>query len=153
MFFKPSNLRKHGLYMCAILATSACAPPGYDNAGYYQVEWPEQDVPLSAADRIEAEAQLNALGYSTGAADGAISRQTRAAIQAFQTDIGTAPNGFVSPVLLSALRANSGERSLASAPVLPGEENPNQPSNRAPRESSSSSSGGGGGSGSGSNWN
>ena len=52
--------------------------------------------------------RLNALGYAAGAVDGMPGPKTRAAIAAFQSDIGLAADGHLTPVVVERLRAESG---------------------------------------------
>lgn len=58
--------------------------------------------------RIEIEGRLKALKYLSEPADGVMTRNSRRAIRAFQTDIGAPATGVVSLPLLDALQTNTG---------------------------------------------
>ncbi len=67
--------------------------------------WPREDPPLSRDERLELQRLLSARGYNTQGTDGIIGRATRAAIRAFQREIGEPPDGYASLALLNRLRA------------------------------------------------
>ena len=130
-----------------ILLLAACAPPGYEDAAFTSVSWPDRDTAVSPQQRVEIEQHLAALGYLKERPDGAISRSTRNAIRLYQADIGAPASGYVSAPLLDSLRLNSG----GIAPVQ---------ASPAPVRTSTSSTptgatgdGGAGGSSAGGAWN
>ena len=147
-----SFLKRPAVAVIAAFALTACAPKGLEDAGMFHGKWPAQDIPVSSEARVETEALLSQLGYDPGAVDGAITRQTRTAIKRFQSDLGVGASGFISPMLLAALRANSSVE--LEVRVL---EQPNDaPESAAPRsrdEPDARDGGGGGGGGGGSSWN
>jgi len=69
-----------------------------------QADWPRGYTPLTEAERIELQRRLTARGFDTEGTDGIIGPKTVAMIQAFQTSIGVAPDGFPSAEVLARLR-------------------------------------------------
>ena len=65
---------------------------------------PQSTRPAPDATVQAIQQRLNELGYNAGPADGLFGAKTRAAIQAFQRDIGIAADGNASPALLARLR-------------------------------------------------
>lgn len=94
-----------GLVGLSIL--TGCAPPGYENAAFTRIQWPTTDQAMTIDQRIEIEGRLKALNYLSEPADGVVTRESRQAIRAFQTDIGAPANGIVSVPLLDALQTNT----------------------------------------------
>ena len=66
-------------------------------------DWPEE-APLSLADRIAAQAALQAAGHDVGEADGVIGLKTRAALRAWQKARGLPADGYLSPEMVGLLR-------------------------------------------------
>lgn len=93
--------------MCAVIGLAGCAPPGFENAAFTSVRWPNADTPLTIDQRAEIEGRLRALGYLKEPADAVITVGTRAAISRYQGDIGAPSNGFVTAPLLDSLRLNT----------------------------------------------
>jgi len=73
-------------------------------AGALRAPWPRGDRPLTEDERMELQRRLTAAGFDTGGIDGRIGPATLAAIRAFQTAAGLAPDGYVSLDLLARLR-------------------------------------------------
>lgn len=108
---------KLSLAVCLGLTTMSCAPTGLANNPFVGAQWPRSDQAMSQAQRTEIEALLKKLGYFSGTVDGVITRKTRASVGAFKSDIGVPVSGVISQVLLDALRANAGTRTVAPKPV------------------------------------
>lgn len=66
--------------------------------------WPEE-VPLSLADRISAQAALLAAGYDVGEPDGVIGQKSRAALRSWQKARGLVADGYLSPEMVALLKA------------------------------------------------
>ncbi|MFT7289463.1 MAG: membrane-bound lytic murein transglycosylase B [Halieaceae bacterium] len=68
-------------------------------------------LPTAASGRLRQDAvasaqrALNALGHEVGAADGVVGSRTRAALRAFQLELGLPADGYPDPVTLKALDA------------------------------------------------
>jgi membrane-bound lytic murein transglycosylase B len=88
--------------------------------------WP-QEVPLSLADRIDAQAALAKLGFDPGSADGVIGVNTRAALRAWQKTRGLPADGYLSPNMIYRLRAEASPPAAAPAVPAPAASRP-QPS-------------------------
>lgn len=153
-------------FLCLGLAgLCACAPPGYETAGYTAVRWPTQDTPLSIEQRAEVEGRLKALGYLKGQADAVITTESRSAIRRYQADIGAPSSGFVSAVLLDSLRVNTAYLSAADIRSLSRNGRATATPRRVPQTQTSAPSatgtpplvpapgGGGSGGGGGGAWN
>jgi membrane-bound lytic murein transglycosylase B len=81
-----------------------------NGAGTVQASWPLDEMPLDESGRTALQEGLAALGFSTGAADGVIGRQSRAAVRAYQKAHGIPADGFATSSLLTRIL---NERSLA----------------------------------------
>ncbi|HEY1752458.1 MAG TPA: peptidoglycan-binding protein [Caulobacteraceae bacterium] len=68
--------------------------------------WPKETA-LSLEDRMAAQSALASLGYNPGAPDGLIGLGTRQAIRAWQKARGLAADGYLSPAVLAALKAQA----------------------------------------------
>jgi membrane-bound lytic murein transglycosylase B len=79
-------------------------------AGMIQASWPLDEAPLDESGRTALQEGLTALGFSTGAADGVLGRQSRSAIRAYQKARGVPADGFATSNLLTRIL---NERSLA----------------------------------------
>jgi len=101
------NLKPLTFGAFCLLNLTACSPPGYETAAFTSVNWPSSDQAVTLEQRIEVEGRLRALKYLSEPADGVLTKSTRLAIRAFQTDIGAPVTGFVSVLLLDALQTNS----------------------------------------------
>jgi len=66
--------------------------------------WPPGDYALNAAQKLEFQRLLNANGFNVGTPDGAIGPKTRAAVVAYQQQMGLPADGFVSGRLLDRLK-------------------------------------------------
>jgi lytic murein transglycosylase len=73
--------------------------------GPVRAAWPVDERPLTPDERRELQTLLTAQGYDTAGVDGRIGPKTRAAIRAFQREIGEPPDGFPTDDLLARLRA------------------------------------------------
>jgi membrane-bound lytic murein transglycosylase B len=75
-------------------------------AGYagMQQRWPRPDGSLDISEKFELQNRLKELGYYDGEVDGNFGSGSKAAIQAFQTQNGLAPDGEPTQRLLRALR-------------------------------------------------
>lgn len=71
--------------------------------GPLRASFPPDANGLTKADRIALQQRLSARGFDTGGSDGVIGANTRAAIRAYQTSIGTEPTGAPSLALLRSL--------------------------------------------------
>jgi membrane-bound lytic murein transglycosylase B len=71
----------------------------------FKARWPSDEPQLTQPDRIEVQKRLAALGYDVGEADGRIGSKTREALRDFQQSRGHVPDGYPSPQMLQALRA------------------------------------------------
>ena len=69
--------------------------------------WPVE-APMSRADRVGAQAALNALGFPLGQPDGVIGVQTRAALRAWQKARGLAADGYLTLALSRRLQQEAG---------------------------------------------
>ncbi len=67
-------------------------------------DWPRDDRPLTSDERRELQERLTARGFDTKGIDGRVGPNTVAAVRAFQTAEGMAPDGYVSHDLLDRLR-------------------------------------------------
>lgn len=155
-------IHSFGVGAVCLLTVTACAPPGYQDAAFTKVAWPTVDQALTLNQRIEIEGRLKALKYLSEPADGVMTRSSRNAIRAFQTDIGAPATGVVSLPLLDALQTNTAFltpqnlKKVNSGVIVQG---PSRPPVRAraaatnststPTSAGSSGDGGGGGGGSG----
>jgi membrane-bound lytic murein transglycosylase B len=74
--------------------------------------WPAE-TPLALGDRIVAQSALKQAGFDPGALDGAFGSGSRAALRGWQKQRGYVADGYLSPPMVAALRAN-----LAPAPPL-----------------------------------
>lgn len=139
-----------------ILLLAACAPPGYEDAAFTSVSWPDRDTAVSPQQRVEIEQHLAALGYLKERPDGAISRSTRNAIRLYQADIGAPASGYVSAPLLDSLRLNSGGVApVQASPVPVRTSTSSTTSSTAPSSTPTGATGdgGAGGSSAGGAWN
>ncbi|MDJ0932473.1 lytic murein transglycosylase [Breoghania sp.] len=68
--------------------------------------WPDGDRPLNDDETKRMQSLLNRRGYEAGTVDGKIGSQTRAAIRSYQRDVGMAPDGFASFLLLKQLQGD-----------------------------------------------
>jgi lytic murein transglycosylase len=69
--------------------------------------WPEE-VPLSLADRISAQAALKAAGHDVGELDGVMGLRSRAALRTWQKARGLVADGYLSPDMVALLKAPAG---------------------------------------------
>ncbi len=69
--------------------------------------WP-QETPLSLVDRMTAQRALTALGFDTGQPDGVVGQGTRTALRAWQKSRGLTADGYLSPDMVSRLKAATG---------------------------------------------
>jgi uncharacterized caspase-like protein/peptidoglycan hydrolase-like protein with peptidoglycan-binding domain len=78
----------------------------------------EKSLNLSAADRKELQRRLAALAFDAGPANGAFGDKTRLALVDWQKKRGATPTGWLGPLQLAALKAESeiAYRSLSRAP-------------------------------------
>ena len=67
--------------------------------------WPRSDRPLAMEERIEVQNLLAQRGYESGSRDGRLGPKSRAAIRAFQRNVGMLADGYPSPLLLERLRS------------------------------------------------
>jgi hypothetical protein len=85
----------------------------------------DEEVSGKSAALAGVQAQLAALGYGPGPADGVMGARTRAAIRAFQTDAGLPVDGQISDRLIAALSnagADDGSAPTHTAAADPGGE-------------------------------
>ncbi|WDR04544.1 lytic murein transglycosylase [Devosia rhodophyticola] len=72
--------------------------------GDFATPWPAGNYGLNASQRVELQQRLNKAGYAVGSADGVVGPKTRAAVIAFQKRNGLPADGYVSGLLLNALK-------------------------------------------------
>jgi membrane-bound lytic murein transglycosylase B len=72
--------------------------------GPFDSDWPRGEQVLSRAERHELQERLSALGLYTGAIDGRLDENTRAALAAYQQRSGIAPDAFATVAVLERLR-------------------------------------------------
>ncbi|ODN70969.1 lytic murein transglycosylase [Methylobrevis pamukkalensis] len=72
--------------------------------GTFAGAWPRDNRALSAKEREELQARLNAKGYDVGSVDGKIGSGTIEGIKAYQISMGLVPDGYPSDKLLEHLR-------------------------------------------------
>lgn len=82
---------------------------------------------------IELQRQLDALGFEPGEADGIPGGRTRAAIKAFQRQVGLPVDGYTSPELVARVEAQARSRGLISAAQAPLASEPDTAPTPAPR--------------------
>lgn len=70
-----------------------------------RADWPRQWRALTLEERKELQALLVARGLDTGGVDGRVGPKTIAAVKAWQKARGDVPDGYPSPDVLAALRA------------------------------------------------
>ncbi|ODT76932.1 MAG: lytic transglycosylase [Pelagibacterium sp. SCN 64-44] len=73
-------------------------------SGSFATPWPANDYALSKDQRAELQTLLGRAGYDVGTPDGVIGPRTRAAVIAYQSSKGLAPDGHVSGRLLDRLK-------------------------------------------------
>jgi membrane-bound lytic murein transglycosylase B len=73
-------------------------------AGPFVGNWPRDDRPLSPEERRELQQLLQRAGHYSGEIDGRVGQGTLAAVQAWQSANGMAPDGYVSLALLQRMR-------------------------------------------------
>ncbi len=73
-------------------------------AGPFAASWPRDDRPLTADEREELQRLLARSGHYQGEIDGRIGSGSLAAVRAWQSANGMAPDGYVSLTLLQRLR-------------------------------------------------
>jgi membrane-bound lytic murein transglycosylase B len=76
-----------------------------EGAPEFAFAWPRGDRMLSRSETQELQRRLTDLGYDTQGVDGIVGPNSRAAIRRFQAAQGMTPDGYVSVVLLEAVRA------------------------------------------------
>lgn len=67
----------------------------------------EADLKLAKAARADVQARLAALGRDPGARNGTLTQSTREALAAWQAERGVAATGWLAPLTLAALKAES----------------------------------------------
>ena len=72
--------------------------------GDFATAWPAGDFALTKAQRAELQTLLNRAGYDVGSPDGVVGPKTRAAVLAWQKQMGVPADGHVSGRLLQALK-------------------------------------------------
>lgn len=78
---------------------------GMKGAPALKANWPKDERPLTRAERIELQEQLNRLGYPAGVPDSIIGANTRKAIRDYQRSIAAPADGYPTKALLEQLRA------------------------------------------------
>lgn len=71
--------------------------------GQVLAQWPRDDLPLSRAQRIVLQEQLNAKGFDTGGVDGIVGANSRKAIRRYQQSLGWPADGYPNQALLQKL--------------------------------------------------
>ncbi|WP_224703657.1 lytic murein transglycosylase [Devosia aquimaris] len=72
--------------------------------GDFATAWPAGDFALTKAQRAELQTLLARAGYDVGSPDGVVGPKTRAAVLAWQKQMGVPADGYVSGRLLQALK-------------------------------------------------
>ena len=72
--------------------------------GPFRGTWPRGDQPLSRTDKHDLQRLLTARGHETGGVDGVIGPNTRAAVRAYQRELGLVPDGYPTMALIDSLR-------------------------------------------------
>lgn len=75
--------------------------------GSFQGTWPQNLQPLSRTDKQDLQRLLARRGYDPGGVDGIVGPRTRAALRAYQKEIGEPHDGFPTQELLTKLRDGS----------------------------------------------
>jgi membrane-bound lytic murein transglycosylase B len=73
-------------------------------AGPLAGRWPTQDKPLSTAQALDLQKQLQRLGYPVGKLDGRIGEQAQTAIRSFQQRTGVTADGYATHALLEQMK-------------------------------------------------
>ncbi|MFZ9500718.1 MAG: lytic murein transglycosylase [Beijerinckiaceae bacterium] len=73
-------------------------------AGPVVGRWPTEDKPLSTAQALDIQKQLQRLGYPVGKLDGRIGEQAQAAIREYQRRAGLAADGYATHALLEQMK-------------------------------------------------
>jgi len=76
-------------------------------AGPLHTPWP-YEIPLSLADRIDAQTALAKLGFDPGSVDGVIGARTRVGLRAWQKAKGIPADAYLSISVLQRLRTEAG---------------------------------------------
>jgi membrane-bound lytic murein transglycosylase B len=76
-------------------------------AGPLHTPWP-YEIPLSLADRIDAQTALAKLGFDPGSVDGVIGARTRVGLRAWQKSKGIPADAYLSVSVLQRLRTEAG---------------------------------------------
>lgn len=71
--------------------------------GQVLAKWPRDELPLSRAQRIVLQEQLNSKGFDTGGVDGIIGDNSRKAIRSYQQSLGWPADGYPNQALLQKL--------------------------------------------------
>jgi membrane-bound lytic murein transglycosylase B len=72
--------------------------------GPFVANWPRDDRPLTADERMELQRLLARAGHYDGEVDGRVGSGTQGAVRAWQAANGLAPDGYVSMALLTRMR-------------------------------------------------
>lgn len=88
-------------YMMAVALLSARIA----GAGPMVGAWPRGDKPLSTAQAMEIQRNLQRLGFNVGEIDGRIGEQVQSAIRAYQRRQGMVADGYATAALLEKMRA------------------------------------------------
>lgn len=72
--------------------------------GAFVSSWPQGDYALNSSQKVELQRLLNQHGFNVGTPDGAIGPKTRAAVIAFQQQLGLPADGHISGRLLDRLK-------------------------------------------------
>ncbi len=88
-------------YMMAVALLSARIA----GAGPMVGSWPRGDKPLSTAQAMEIQRNLQRLGFNVGEIDGRIGEQVQTAIRAYQRRQGMVADGYATAALLEKMRA------------------------------------------------
>ncbi|HSS13676.1 MAG TPA: lytic murein transglycosylase [Rhizomicrobium sp.] len=73
-------------------------------------DWPRDERPLSRSERLQFQKDLQILGFDSGAPDGVLGRQTRAALRQYQKSKAIAADGFPTAMLLGMLEIEAAAR-------------------------------------------
>jgi hypothetical protein len=96
-------IRKYNNSLAYALAVGLLAD-GFAGAPPLATPWPVE-TPLSLDDRLAAQGALQRLGYDPGPLDGVIGARARAALRAWQKSQGLTADGYLTPAVVSRLKA------------------------------------------------
>jgi membrane-bound lytic murein transglycosylase B len=105
---KYNNAASYALAVCTLADRLKGFPP-------IMASWPRDETPLSKAEQLALQTDLQRLGFDPGALDGILGRQGRAALRAWQKSRGLIPDGFATESVLQQIeRERAGQGANAA---------------------------------------